>query len=115
MVVTQQAPAAEPEPSAEPQPTHGGGPGGGYPGGGGGGWSVPGGNEGGFRIPGIGGVVIIRGGGSGLDPCDEHHRPRGNSGMGGMGGIGGGILINPRAPSLPGRTGGGWSGGRFGR
>lgn len=90
-----QAAAPERQPAAEPQPTHTGH----------GGGSFPGTSDGGFRIPGIGGVVIIRGGGSGLDPCDEHHRGRGR------GGIGGGILINTRAPSFPGRMSGGW--GRF--
>jgi hypothetical protein len=97
-VVVTQAPAPEPQPSAEPQPTQTG-RGGSYP--------NPGPTGGVFRIPGIGGVIIIRGGGGGLDPCDERH----GHGHGGMGG--GGVLMNPRAPTFPGRMGGGW--GRFSR
>ncbi len=79
------APApSEPQPT-DPQPDHGRG----------GGFPAP--NGGGIHFPGFpgGGVIIIRGGHGGMDPCDEH----------GHGGI---------FPGLPGRMGGGrWGGIRF--
>ena len=85
---TPAAPAPAPDPAApqtpDPQPGHGRGD-----------WPIP--IGGGVRIPGIpGGVIIIRGGHSGMDPCDEHGRH----------GIGGGIF-----PRLPGRGGRGFPGG----
>lgn len=65
----------------------------------------------GIGIPG-GGVIVLRGGWSGIDPCDERHP------HGGMGGIGGGIMGGgigatrlPRVPGLPGRIHGGFPGG----
>ncbi|HET9984448.1 MAG TPA: hypothetical protein VFQ38_12700 [Longimicrobiales bacterium] len=95
------APAPEPEPEpADPapqdEPRHGGGWGG---------WSGP--TDVGTRMPGMpggvgiglpgGGVIILRGGHSGIDPCDEHDRR-------GRGGIGG-VMI----PGMPGgRIGGGF-------
>jgi len=73
------APAPEPvatQPAAEPAPQQGHGSGG----------------LGGI-LRGIGGVIILRGGHSGLDPCDEHDRH------------GGGVMLP--MPGMPGR------GGRF--
>lgn len=88
------APAPEPshEPAPDPAPTSAPDP---QPGHGRGDWPAP--TGGGIHIPGIGGVIIIRGGHSGTDPCDEHGR---------HGGIGGGIF-----PGLPGRIGRGSPGG----
>ena len=78
------APEPAAPPTADPQPGQGRG-----------GWSAPA-DGGGVRIPGIpGGVIIIRGGHSGMDPCDEH-------GRGGLGGI---------IRGLPGRIGRGSPGG----
>ena len=77
-------PAAEPtNPEPDPQPRHGGG-----------GWSAP--TDGGIHFPGLpgGGVIIIRGGHGGNDPCDEH-------GRGGIGGILGG-LPSPVGRGFPG-------------
>lgn len=112
-VATSAPPAAEPAPAPEPEPV----PAEPAPqdeprrGGGWGGWSGP--TDVGTRMPGMpggvgiglpgGGVIIIRGGHSGIDPCDEHDR-RGRGGIGGVmipglpGGIGGGFP----------RIGGGW-------
>ena len=82
------APAPTSEPTADPAPSHGGGWGG---------WSEPG---GGARIPGFpgGGVIIIRGGHGGMDPCDEHGHGIGRGfpgfpGRGGRGFPGGGIVF----------------------
>ncbi len=80
------APAPEPAPQPDPEPVSRRG-----------GWSEDPNNGGGIHIPGFpgGGVIIIRGGHGGMDPCDEH----------GHGGI---------FPGLPGRMGGGrWGGIRF--
>ncbi len=69
---------------------------------------------------GWGGIgVIIRGGGAGVDNCEEHdrragRRPRGGmGGMGGMGGIGGGVIGGVIGGAIGGAIGGGM--GRFPR
>lgn len=68
------APAAQPEPAPAPVPDTPQ-PADPQPGQGRGGW-FPEPSGGGIHIPGFpgGGVIIIRGGHSGMDPCDEHGR-----------------------------------------